>query len=194
MAGKKTSLISGANAKLKINGVTMAYAVDFQYNVSIQTIPVETMGRIEVLANEPIAMSINGSFTVVRYANAAKAGDIYGAAKDGNGIGVWGTEPPAGASAKPSAATGVDQGLSSHVNPSKILLSRTVDIEIFQRAASAAGADSTFIKKIVDARITGMSGSVNKRGILMESFTFVAEMLNDDSFSSAASGEIDLTI
>jgi len=181
MADKKTSLITGSNAKIKINGVTLAYATDVQYDVSVQTIPIETMGRYEVLANEPIATIVSGSFSVVRYTKAAADGKISGAAASGNGVGNW------------KAGTGV--GLHTHFNPADILKSATVDIELFRKTqnepTAAEGVES--FKKILDARLTRMGGSVNKRGILMESFAFVAEAIQDDSFTHGKSGENDLS-
>jgi hypothetical protein len=84
MAGKQTSLITGSNAKVVFDGITLAYATDVQYDVSIQTIPVEVMGKFEVLANEPVAYLVAGSFSVVRYTAAAKSGNISGAAQGGN--------------------------------------------------------------------------------------------------------------
>lgn len=184
MAGKSTSLITGSNAKIKINGVTLAYAVDVQYDLSVATIPVETMGRYEVLANEPIATTVSGSFTVVRYTKAAKTGGISGAAAGGNGVGQW-------------KGTGSDEasGIKTHFNPADILTSKTVDIELFRKMKNdpEAPTDAELFKKIYNARVTRMAGSVNKRGILMETFQFVAEMLDDDSFSAAPSGEADLS-
>lgn len=194
MAEKVTSLITGSNAKIKLNGVTLAYAVDVQYDISIATIPVETMGRYEVLANEPIATSVAGSFTVVRYTNAATdatQGRISGAAKNGNGIGNWGNR--AGGEGTPSTNR-PNKGLSTHVNPGDILTSKTVDIELFRKTKNDPNNDggTEFFLKIHDARITRMAGSVNKRGILMETFQFVAEMIDNDSFERKVSGEDDL--
>lgn len=184
MAGKSTSLITGANAKIKINGVTMAYAVDAQYDISVATIPVETMGRYEVLANEPIATTVSGSFTIVRYTSAAKAPRISGAAENGNGVGQW-------------KGTGSDEtdGVKTHFNPADILTSKTVDIELYQKFKNdpEAAGDVIRFKRIRDARVTRMAGSVNKRGVLMETFQFVAELLDDDSFDAAPSGERDLS-
>ena len=48
MAGKKTTLLTGSNAKIKVNGVTLAYATDIGYSTTTHTVPVETMGRYEV--------------------------------------------------------------------------------------------------------------------------------------------------
>jgi hypothetical protein len=55
MAGKKPSFITGATAKIKIGNLTMAYAQDVSYSTTVTTIPIETMGRYEVVSNEPVA-------------------------------------------------------------------------------------------------------------------------------------------
>jgi hypothetical protein len=192
MAGKKTSLITGSNAKIKINGVTMAYATDIQYDVTVSTIPVETMGRYEVLSNEPIATTVSGSFSVVRYTNRAKPNGISGAAANGNGIGQWGTR----AGGEGSAIAGSNSGMSTHVNPGDILTSTTVDIEVYQKFTNDPG-DATGqarFKRLQDCRVTRQSASVNKRGVLMESYQFIGELADDDSFVLKISGEEDLSV
>lgn len=194
MAGKKTSLITGSNAKITFDGVTLAYATDVQYDVSVQTIPVETMGRYEVLANEPVAYIVGGSFSIVRYTAAASAGGISGTAANskGNGIGNWiGTS---NSGAFNAAASG--GGNSVQVDPSQLLLAKTVDIVLFRKAVNNPGTlatDQEMFMTIKDARLTRMGGSVNKRGILSEQFQFVAEIAYNDSFTAAPSGETDLS-
>lgn len=182
MANKSTSLITGSNCKIKINGVTLAYATDVQYSLQVDTVPVETMGRYEVLANEPIATRVSGSFAIVRYTKAAKDGNISGAAANGNGIGKW-------------AASATAAPVSQHVNPGDMLTSATVDIELYRKSKNDPTSQEgiELFKKIKDARITAMGGSVNKRGILVEQFAFVAEHIEDDSFESKPSGEADLS-
>jgi hypothetical protein len=191
MAGKKTSLITGSNAKIKINGVTMAYATDVNYDVTVQTIPVETMGRYEVLSNEPVGAYVNGSFSVVRYTSAAKPNGISGAAQNGNGIGRWGTR----AGGEGATIAGTNGGMSTHVNPGDILTSRTVDLEVYQKFVNDPNNPNgqTRFKRIIDCRVTRQGGSVNKRGVLMETYQFVGEMVDDDSYVAKRSGEEDLS-
>lgn len=182
MAGKKTTLLTGSNAKIKVNGITLAYATDIQYATQTQSIPVETMGRYEVVSNEPIASIVSGNFTVVRYTTGAKSGDLMkAAASGGNGVGNW----------KPSGG----EGLDSHFDPAKILLSKTFDVEIYRKGEGADGSPNTGGEKIItitDCRLTSKSGSLNKRGIYMESFAFVGTGISDDSYSAGNSGDQDL--
>lgn len=191
MAGKQTSLITGSNAKVVFDGVTLAYATDVQYDVSVQTIPVEVMGKYEVLANEPVAYLVAGSFSVVRYTAAASGTNgVSGASAKGNGIGAWkGT-----ANDKDLAADKSGRGNSVQLDPGQLLLSKTVDIALFRKAVNdpTATAGQEMFMTIKDCRLTRMGGSVNKRGVLMESYQFVAEMAYNDSFVASASGEEDL--
>lgn len=170
MAGVKPGLITGSNAKIQIGGKTIAYATDIQYSVDTAVIPVEVMGRYEVLTNEPIATSVAGSFTVVRYSSLAK--DLSGAAATGNGVGNLG------------------QGMANAFNPGQMLSTQTVDIVIFQKTkeSAAAAADVQEIVRITDCRLTRLSGSINKRGILTEGYSFVGVLFDDDSFAASGSG------
>ena len=181
MAGVKPGLITGSNAKLKFDGKTLAYATDVQYSVDTAVIPVEVMGHFEVIANEPIAITVAGSFTVVRYAKGAAiaAGDsstLPGASANGNGIGQLGGPKQKDA-----------------FNPKNILQSSTVDMDIFQKAIGPNGTESSnAIVKIIDCRLTRMSGSVNKRGVLTEGYSFVGRLFQDDDHQVGISTDADL--
>ena len=185
MADVKPGLITGSNAKIQFGGKTLAYATDIQYSVETAVIPVEVMGHFEVIANEPIAVTVNGSFTVVRYAKGAAVGTgnsatLPGAAASGNGIGQLGGDNQRDA-----------------FNPAKILLTKTVDIAVFQKKPNDAGTDvtaSSEVFKIIDCRLTRMSGSVNKRGVLTEAYAFVGRLLQDDDHTVGVSTDTDLSI
>jgi hypothetical protein len=187
MAGRKAGLITGSNAKIVLGGRTIAYATDIQYAVETTVIPVETMGRYEVVSHEPVAVSVSGSFTVVRYAkDLAVTATLPGASTTGNGTGQL-------ASGSTPASDG---NMGGAFNPAQILANSTVDIAIFQKltanASNNADAGGTVqqVVKVTDCTLTSMGGSVNKRGILQEGYRFVGILLQDDSFNftQAASG------
>jgi hypothetical protein len=176
MAGKKPGLITGSNAKIVLGGRTLAYATDIQYSVETSVIPVEVMGRMEVMCHEPIAINVSGSFSVVRYTSFAKTNGLPDTATNGNGVGQL-------------AAGGTNLGdMSNAFNPGAILSTSTVDLQIYQRQA-ASGADTggttAEVIKISDCRLTRLSGSINKRGILVEQYQFVGIMYDDESFTAS---------
>jgi len=148
------------------------------------------MGIYEVLANDPVADGGVGRFSVERCTKANSGGEgDYGANAKGNGIGAWkGT-----ANSNDLAEDKSGRGNSVQIDPGQLLLSKTVDIVLFRKAVNdpTATTGQEMFMTIKDCRLTRMGGSVNKRGVLMESYQFVAEMAYNDSFVASASGEED---
>ena len=177
MAGKKPSFITGANAKIKAGEITIAYAQDVSYNTTVTTIPIETMGRYEVVSNEPVAYFVDGTLSVIRYTK--QAAGMAGAAAEGNGVGKWNLSS--------------DSTAKEHVNPGDLLVSQTWDLEIFQKfGGSTSTPDTSSVVKVLDCRFTRKGGAINKRGVLVEQFAFNAILAQDDSFEAANSGDADL--
>jgi hypothetical protein len=186
MANIKPSFITGANAKIKVGGKTFAYATDVSYGVSVDVVPVETMGRFEAVTNEPINYSVGGSLAIVRYtklAASAASGGIPSTNGSGNGLGNV-------------TLNGGDTTAADHMNPGNLLMSRTWDLEIFQKhqeVGAAATVDTTSsFTKIIDCRFTRKSAQITKRNILVEQYSFVGILAQDDSFEVAHSGDTDL--
>jgi hypothetical protein len=167
-------LITGANGKIKVNNVTLGYATSLNLSTRVDMIPGETMGRYEVVSNEPIAYSTNGSFTMLRYTEGGVKAGLPGVNKtsESNSIGAI--------------------GLSGQVNPSAILNSGTFEVEVYQK--TSGDPKSLQIFKVSNCRITSRSGGVNKRGIYEETFNFVGIISEDDRLSvvkqSSATGAI----
>ncbi len=187
MAQKKVSFITGANAKIKVGGKTFAYASDVSYQVTVDTVPIETMGRYEAVSNEPVNYSVAGELSVVRYTSIAQTNSMPGAATGGNGLG------------KVTATTGGT--MSEHINPGNLLLSQTWDLSVYQKtqtAVTAGGATAVTTEAdefitIKDCRFTRKSAALNKRGILVDRLAFVGIMADDESFDSSGSGDTDLS-
>lgn len=187
MAGKRPSFITGANAKIKVGGKTFAYASDVSYSVSVDTIPIETMGRYEAVTNEPVNYSVAGELSVVRYTGIAKTNNMPGTNTGGNGLG------------KVDYTTGGNG--SNEINPGNLLLSQTWDLAVYQKeqtGATAAGGtatvtDSVEFLTIKDCRFTRKSSALNKRGILVDRLAFVGILADDESFDASYSGDTDLS-
>jgi hypothetical protein len=187
MAAKKPSFITGANAKIKVGGKTFAYAADVSYQVVVDTIPIETMGRYEAVSNEPVNYSVAGELSVVRYTGIAKQNNMPGTNTGGNGLG------------KVDYTTG---GNGSHeLNPGNLLVSQTWDLAVFQKeqASATAGGDTAIVTDSVefitikDCRFTRKTAALNKRGILVDRLAFVGILADDESFDVSNSGDQDLS-
>lgn len=193
MAGKSPAFITGATAKVKLGGLTMAYAQDVAYTVTTTTIPIETMGRYEVVSNEPVAYFVEGSLSVIRYTKAAAG--MSGAASNGNALDKW--ELKDGTNSLGTAF--------GHINPGALLASKTFDLEVFQKqpgtidatTGQVTPADPILVDKIRDCRLTRKGAGVNKRGVLTDSFAFVgilADTGSDNSGKASESGDTDLAV
>jgi hypothetical protein len=181
----KPSFITGASARIRVGGKTFAYASDVSYQVSVDTIPVETMGRYEAVTNEPVNHSVAGQLSIVRYTKfAGTAGNPYQANQSGgNGM--------------------ANSGLAGFFDPGLILASQSVDIEIYQKqtldvstgqgAGNTATATPILVAKIRDCRMNRLSGGINKRGILVETMSFVGVLFDSDDNTSSHSADTDLS-
>lgn len=183
MAGQQPSFITGANAKIQAGGITFAYASDVSYNVSVDTIPVETMGRYEAVSNEPVNFSVSGELGIVRYTNIAKLNNIPGAATNGNGL--------------ENAAFNSGGTAADHFNPANMLFGKSWDLAVFQKIQAAENATPTTVASAVvqikDCRFTRLSSGLNKRGILVDRMAFMGILYNDDSYTAGNSGDQDLS-
>ena len=193
MAGKKPSFITGATAKVKIGNLTMAYAQDVSYNAAVTTIPIETMGRYEVVSNEPVAYFVDGTLSIIRYTAAATGAGVAidGAnTTTGNSVNEWNN----------TAGSGGNAGAS--FDPGRLISSETFDLEIFSKipgdsAQPASGSSGTVqtesVIKLRDCRFTRKGGGINKRGVLVEQFAFNAILADNDSTTEVGtSGDQDL--
>jgi hypothetical protein len=186
MAGKAPTFITGANAKIKVGGLTFAYASDVSYQVVVDRIPIETMGRYEAVSNEPVNYSVAGELSVVRYTSVAGSAKMPGTNAKGNGLG------------EVNFTTGGNA--ADEINPGNILLSQTWDLSVYQKTqtvSTAGGAaavtnDSVEFITIKDCSFTRKSAALNKRGILVDRLAFVGILAHDESFDSSNSGDIDL--
>ena len=184
MANMKPGFLTGANAKIKMFGKTIAYCADVSYNISVQTIPIESMGKYEVHSNEPVAYSVDGSFSVIRYTKRATTAAIGGVIADA----------AAGTGNEPSAINAGSGGKASeHLNPAKLLISQTFDLEIFEKHATGEAQ----VTKVIDCRLTRRGMSLNKRGVMVDNYAYVG-ILHQDSDAATAdqtgnSGDDDLT-
>jgi hypothetical protein len=174
MSGLKPSFVTGANAKIKLAGKTMAYAQDVSYAVTVSTIPVETMGRYEVVNHEPVAYFVEGTLSVVRYTKNSSA--MAGSSDDGNSTNKWG------------GATDSIGKPDLMFNPGRLTASSTFDVDIFQKGTE----EDISVVKLRDCRFTSKGGQLDKRGILVERFAFNAIYLDDEGTSVSGSGDEDL--
>jgi hypothetical protein len=178
MSGVTPFFITGANCKLKVNGVTIAFATNFNCSVRVPHARIRNIGGYEAGSLEPLSYDVDGSFDVIRYVDGIKSKFEkmgYSVPNDttdlGNGIGGWDLKQ----------ISSVDGRAHESLNPSRLQDAITFDIEIYQKL-DAGASRTTGITRARNARIVAVNTSINKRGVAVQSFQFMAQYLDEDSF------------
>lgn len=198
MAGQKTFFLTGANAKIKVNNTTIAFCTNINYNVTVNHAAPVLLGMYESSSIEPLSYLVSGSFSIIRYTagmlNDAKPNIKGITVKDsGNGIGAWGPSSQKDKiksglklSAKGSISSAADGRAYDSLNPSKLESSTVFDIEIHQKYGD--GNKMHAVAKIRDCRILSSSFSLSKTSAAVQTYTFRAIYLDEDSYLADFSG------
>lgn len=188
MSGMAPFFITGSNCKIKINGVTLAYATNFSYSVSIPHARPKNLGSYESNSLEPLSYDVNGSFDIIRYVDGLKSkmekmgySVPSGVSNLGNGIGSWSTMTGKKAGNMLSSNDGM---ANDSLNPSKLHDAITFDIEVYQKLPDGK---TTGVVRVRNSRITAMNAGIQKRGVMVQSFQFIAQYLDEDSFVADSS-------
>jgi hypothetical protein len=141
MSGVRPFFITGANAKIKLNGKTLAFCTDLSYSIQVITQTPKVLGMYEGSSVEPLGYNVSGSFTVIRYAKDAKAATGKKSPRDtatndaGNGVGNWGSAWGNGLfnGAAASLGLGNDGRANEALDPSRFNQGTTFDIQVYQK-------------------------------------------------------------
>lgn len=211
MAGKKPFFITGSNCKIKVNGVTLAYATDLSYSVTIAHAPIKVLGVYESDTIEPISYSVSGSFTVIRYIDSAtqSISKINGASGYGNGVGSFADSSQF---TRPDLLRS-DGKADQSANPAKFGDSTGFDIEIYQKiekpttnafglftapidavrtviVGNEPGSDGLLgIARIRNCRIVAINSQISKKSPMIQQFQFIANYVDEDSYIAETSGQ-----
>lgn len=193
MSGKVPFFITGNNAKIRVNGVTLAFVTDFRYTIKINHSDVRILGVYEHDTAEPLSYDVNGGFTVVRYVEGRKSAlerqgfkSPDGVSNLGNGVGSWTRNQPRGigGTVRSSGNFTNDGRANEALDPGKLQTGTWFDIEFYQKVPGG----QTGVTRIRNCRITQADSQVSKRGVLVQSFQFIANAVDEDSFLATPSG------
>lgn len=163
MASMKPSFITGATAKIRLNGKTLAFCQDFSCSVQVITKIPKVLGKYEGDSVEPLGYMVSGSFTIIRYAKGIKQalgpGQHPGGLAEndaGNGVGNWGTAW-GGKLGDFLARNGVGNDGRAHeaLDPSTFNKGTTFDIQVYQKVPVGVGTSSTNLLQSVTEILDG---------------------------------------
>ena len=141
MAGTQPTFITGATAKIRLNGKTLAFCQDFNCSIQIAHKTPKVLGKYEGDSVEPLGYLVSGSFSIVRYAKGIRKtlgpGHIPNSLAEndaGNGVGNWGTQW-GGQLGDLLSRNGIGNDGRAHeaLDPSKFSQGTTFDIQIYQK-------------------------------------------------------------
>lgn len=149
MANTRPFFITGANAKVKLNGKTLAFCTDLSYSVSVLTQTPKILGMYEGSSVEPLGYTVSGSFSVIRYVKDA-ASNVGGKPPNGitpndagNGVGNWGAAWGGGLGSFLAAnGVGNDGRPNENLDPSKLANGTTFDIQVYQKIGNPTNSQS----------------------------------------------------
>lgn len=185
MAGVAPFFITGANAKIRLNDRTIAFAQDFSYSVTVKHAAPKVLGKYESDSLEPLSYEVSGSFSIIRYARGAaealrESGSEapHGVADSGNGIGEW--------SSSGKVFFDSDGRANDNLDPAALKLATFFNVEVWQKLKDGRQCG---VARIRDCRIERADFTIaGKVAPAMQKFTFRAIFADEDSFAAGFSG------
>lgn len=191
MAKTRPIFLTGANAKIKVNGRTMAYCTDISYTIQVMHQTPKVLGMYEGTSVEPLGYNVSGSFRLIRYMRNAKD-NISKSVKiqnSGNGVGSWGKLNKKKGLTKTNEALNGARAEES-LSPGDLENAAAFDIEIYQKlyGAQTDSTDNLGVARIRNCRIVQADFSLSKRSAAVQTFNFVALYADEDTFQADFSG------
>jgi len=173
MANIGSFFLTGANGKIVVNGVTIAYATDISYRVSVKHAAPRVLGRAEVETIQPLTYDVSGTLSIIRYARGLKSqiASPPDVSNSGNGVG--------------SFQGGIDGRADESFDPLRFLTSKMFVIEIRQKLPNI---EETTVVRLRDCRFEDMSFQLSKRSAATIQLTFRARYADDDTMIARQSG------
>jgi hypothetical protein len=196
MSGIRPIFISAPRIRLVIDGAPVAYAIGMNLDVSVDVQPVYAFGGYQSVNVEPLMYGVvTGTIQIIKLVSKTELNKRLEKLKKT----ATSTSPQdattaqylkaRGAAADSGSANSVlgKSGLGIHLNPERVLLSRTFDMEIkmFHAVAGATSsdpstvADDAALYTIKDCRITSSNINISMGQLVNEPVSFQGLILID---------------
>lgn len=186
----KPFFLTGANAKIKINGFLVAFCTDISYSVQVMHQTPKVLGMYEGTSVEPIGYNVSGSFRLIRYIKNAKDNIVKapsGVVNKGNSIGNLGYKGNFGKKGKNLKKIFLnDARTDESLIPADLENAAGFDIEIYQKLPNST--EGIGVAKIRNCRIVQADFMLNKKSAAIQTYNFIALYVDEDSFVADFSG------
>ena len=199
MARIEPTFLTGACAVIKIAGKKLAFAKNINYRINVPHTNSKVLGMYESADIQPSSYDASGTFSIHRYIQGVKElieVDTYHPGRgvhniiesEGNGVGTFGAST-GGNFIEGAASRALYGAANDNFNPAMLMYGTMFDIVIYQ----VSGKDSEDTKLVPvtvlrNCRLTATDMSIIKREIASQTFQFVANYVDEDSFIAGFSG------
>ena len=184
--------LTGANAKIKLNGKTLAFCEEVAYRVEIKHAAPVVLGMYEPSSVEPLAYHVTGSLTIIRYMRDVAPYNIdrgssvpAGVDPEGNGVGNMSSR-----NILRRTIAGSDGKVHEAMDPKALADAVRFEIEIYQKLQDGPDGEKVVapVARLRDCRITLADFRLNKKNPARQTFNFRAIYADEDSFTADMSG------
>jgi hypothetical protein len=175
MAGLIPSFTSGSKLIIHVGSIRFAYATNLSFTDNVSHAPVSGIGSFAPDAIEPLQYTANGSMTLTRYSQAAYEAINKFVSTDQT------VKAPtrAGAPAGNTERDGNSLFIKNSFSPAHLLISRSFDIDVYERMAGGASLEGQLSFSIKDVRLTSYSITFTPGTLVQENVTFLALSIVD---------------
>jgi len=185
--------LTGAYAVIKVAGKKLAFCRGISYRISVPHSNDKVLGMYESADLQPQSYDISGTFSVYRYVADVKnksgaegpsptRGDQNTIQPEGNGVGTFGVDGLAGMALFGAAF--------NNFNPAYLMYGTSFDIVIYQMSERVNTTEANFTPVAVlrKCRLVTSDFNLMKREVATQTFSFVANYADEDSFVAGFSG------
>lgn len=191
MAGIAPSFVTAPRLRIKVADAVLAYAVGMDIRFPVQITPVTVVGEFRPVALEPVMIGpVSGTMQIVRLLSSETNQLKLTAPNEtvnGNQEGINPQVAPGDTAGIAPSNSVLNQGnLFRHLDPSRILLSSTFDIEVYiWRQVNQDGETpgsvndlnqgklvAELLMKVIDCRLTGRTTNIAMGQIVNEPVNF----------------------
>ena len=211
MSGIMPLFTSAPRIKIRLSGQTIAYAIGFNINVSVDVQEVYALGHYGPISLEPTFQNaVTGTLQIVRLTSPAASSKIVASATAANTdqtAPFLGTGSPSALvtdsfgqgsfSATPAISKGDVQlslgTLFAHLDPANVLASQSFDLEVYLRVHTDTSTsvvegdvgDETLWLVVSDCRLTGRSANITLAQLINEPVNFQGLLVSPVSETGA---------
>lgn len=191
MAASIPGFLTGANLVIRIGDRRIAFAQSLSFQRNVAHTAVMGVGAFDVLALEPTSFAASGSMQILRWTDEALGVAGFGAADqvDSRPAGSLPDNMQKVVGAKYDAEKNDNVPGNSIIddtafNPQKLMLSKTFDIEVYEKAPNdqnglAGVPEKKLLFTLVDCRVRSYGFNFVPGELLIENVSFLCKRIDD---------------